>query len=295
MADTPTADLVVAGELPPAPYMLANQGFMSTLAARERKILELEITDAAGAQAAADLQRLITDDGIALEADREGLVAPLVAFQRKINAAAKPVLGRIETAKARLSAKLAGWANKEKERQAQIERDRLAELQRLRVKAEEETRQAAATAQRVLDATRARETAAAAPMSPAPAQPASPVVRRILVVDAPAPAPLAPAVRRLIVLGAPPPAPPKTETQVAIERLQHAPAPAAAAMPVGVKFVTTLDFEVLDVAVLPEPFVIRKADEKKIREQFCVGHVKGSPLPELAGVRFTENTRSVST
>lgn len=281
--------------------MLADQAFMSTLAERERRILELDITDSSGAQVAADLQRLITDDGIALEKDRKILIAPLEAFQKKINATAKPVLLRIETAKARLSAKLAGWANKEKERQAQIERDRQAELQRLQVKAEEERRQAAAAAQKVLDATRAREAAAAAHVA-APAPAAAPAVRtlpgmapRVLLAPETPPAPIVPAIRMLGILGAAPPAPPKTETQVAIERLQHAPAPAAAAMPVGVKFVTTLEFEILDVAVLPEPFVIRKADEKKIREQFCVGHVKGSPLPELAGVKFTENTRSVST
>lgn len=51
----------------------------------------------------------------------------------------------------------------------------------------------------------------------------------------------------------------------------------------------------LDVAKLPDAFVIRTANEKLIRETYCAGYKKGQPLPELPGVRFTVDESPVPT
>lgn len=285
--------IVVTGDIPPAPYVLADESFMLVLAARETQVLELQITDADSAQRAADLQRLITNDGQVLEAERTRILEPFVAMQKRINQVGKPLLERIATSKARLSAKLGSWQQKEKERLAQIERDRQSELERLRKQKEAEDRAAAETARKVLEATRAREAAAAVPT------PAAVPAPRVLPGMAPAPvvAPpvMTPAPRVLGIVSQPPPVAPKSETQKAIERLEHAPAPVVAAKPMGVRFVTRLKAEVIDLAVLPEPFVIRTPDLQKIRDVYCKGYKAGETVPTLAGVKFTVETTSEST
>jgi hypothetical protein len=262
--------------------MLADEAFMGTLATYEAKVLELKIEDAASAQAAADLQRLVTDAGSALEAERIKLLAPFLAFQRSINATAKGPQGRIDVVKARLRAALGSWDQKERDRAAQIERDRQAEIRRLQVQKDEEERQARHRAQKILDAQRAREEAARAPA----VIPGGPAPRVLGVTLPPAPAP-----RVLGIAPAPLPAAPKTETQIALERLTHAPAPVVAAKPSGVRFITRLKFEVIDIAVLPEPFVTRIPNDKAIRDMYVKGYKDGDPVPECPGIKFiTERT-----
>ena len=260
------ADLVIAGEIPPVPFVLLSGQFMEALELNEWNATHLDVTDEKTAQQAADLQRDLTSAGQALERERKRLIAPFVDFQREINAASAAPGQRIEVAKARLRSKLGSWQEKERARLAQIERDRQTELDRLRKKKDEEDRAAAESARKALEASKPKA------LAPAAAVP----------------------IRRLNLVPKLPPPPPKSETQVAIERLEHAPAPVAAAKPAGVRFVTRLKHKVIDMAVLPEPFVIRTPDDKKIRETFCVGFQKGDDLPICPGVEFISETTSES-
>ncbi len=90
----------------------------------------------------------------------------------------------------------------------------------------------------------------------------------------------------------PPPEPSPVEQQIAA--LKHAPAVVAKA-PSGVSFRETLEVESVDVKLLPEPFVIRTANEKGIRATFCTGWKPGAPMPECAGVKFVVKKIAVST
>ena len=78
---------------------------------------------------------------------------------------------------------------------------------------------------------------------------------------------------------------PKTETQKAIETLQHAPV-VAAPKPVGVTFRTTLEATVTNVDLLPEPFVTRTPKLAAIKATFCTGWTPERAMPECPGVRF---------
>ena len=62
----------------------------------------------------------------------------------------------------------------------------------------------------------------------------------------------------------------------------------------GVRMRSTLVFEVVDAAQLPEALTMRLPDAAKIRAQFCALWREGDPIPEVPGLRFTVDRKAVS-
>lgn len=93
---------------------------------------------------------------------------------------------------------------------------------------------------------------------------------------------------------APLPPPQKTETEQRIEALRFAPA-AVVATPVGIRMVVTLRHEVVDVNLLPEPFVLKTAKDTALRATFTTGWREGHPIPTCPGVRFWIDKQAPST
>ncbi len=262
--------------------MLANETFLSALAAVEGKISRLEIVDAATAQEAATLQDRLTTAGGLLERTRVELTAPFLAKQREIMEAARAPAERINKSKRALSAKLTAFADAERERIAKLDRERQLELDRL-----ERVRQVELLAEqkRIADAAAAlkakQDADAAAAAALAAKKPAA------LDVDfgddddiEEPPAVVAP--------------PPPTKTEQAIAALKHAPA-VRPITPTGIRYVTTLEAIVFDVAQLPDIFVERTPKLAAIKSTFCNGYKEGEPLPELAGVRFEVKRTAMAT
>ncbi len=83
----------------------------------------------------------------------------------------------------------------------------------------------------------------------------------------------------------PPEPPPKTATEIAIEQIKHAPA-VVVERPAGVTYRVALKHAVVNVKALPEPFVVRTANDAAIRAAFTSGWKDGEPLPECPGVAF---------
>ena len=62
----------------------------------------------------------------------------------------------------------------------------------------------------------------------------------------------------------------------------------------GVRMRSTLTFEVVDVAALPEALTMRLPDAAKIRAQFCQLWREGDPIPEVPGLRFAVDRKAVA-
>lgn len=249
---------------PSVAIVLCDGAFLTTLANVEARIATLKVSDAESAQVAADLQQRLTTAGRKLESARTELKAPFIAKGREIDEASRVPAQRIEQAKDRLKRQLLAYAEEQARiaREAEVARQKeLARLEAIRV-AEEKAAQAKA-------AELARQAAEAAAKSKAPTmdldfddEPAAPVQ--------------------------------KTETEKAIEAVQFAPAPVAA-KPTGVRFKSSIRIASIDLAALPETFVVRTANERAIRATFCVGWKDGDPLPECPGVSFSIDRTAVST
>lgn len=269
--------LHVAVVLPPAPYTLAGQDFMSTLAEVEAEISSMVVTSPESAQKAADTQSRLTKAGSKLEAARKTLKQPFVDAGRAIDAAAEAPMSRIETAKNTVKRLLTQYDEAERIKAANAERARQAELARLAKIAADEKREADRKAQEAADALLAQAEAARAALPP----------------DA-----------EVVDMGFDDPAPEyppehyeelrKTETELAIERLQHAPV-VQAPRPTGVTMRVTLVATVTDVRLLPEVFVERTAKLAAIRATYCSGWTEGKAIPECAGVKFEVSRGPVST
>lgn len=248
--------------IPPTPLVLCKPGFVHTLAVVEREIANLEVKDATSAQLAASIMQRLTAAGKLLEETRVNLKAPFLAKGREIDEAAKGPAKRIEEAKANVKRRITEFDDAQRKAAAEAERAREAELARLEaIRVEEEK-----AAQQ-----RAEELAAKAKEMPPPSD-------DIFDFDD----------------GEPPPPPPKTETELKIEAVKYAPA-AVIATPAGVVFKTFLLIDTIDLDKLPDTFVIRTADERKIRATYCTGWKAGDKLPEVPGVRFKIDRQVQST
>lgn len=62
----------------------------------------------------------------------------------------------------------------------------------------------------------------------------------------------------------------------------------------GVRMRSTLTFEVVDVAALPEALTMRLADAAKIRAQFCQLWREGDQIPVVRGLRFAVDRKAVA-
>jgi len=251
---------------PPAfPLVLADSAFLATLTKVEEQAAALRITDAQSAQQAADLQARLTTAGKKLDAARLALKRPFIDINAKIDETAREPAARIEKAKTVLKVALSAYDTEQQRIAAKAEADRVAELARL-----EKLRLAEEAAAAAKAAELAKLAAEAAAKSKVP----------VLDVDFGDDGPAEP--------------PPKTATELAIEAVKHAPA-VIAAKPVGVQFRVRLVHRVESVALLPDPFVVRSANDKAIRAAFCEGYKEGEPLPVCPGVVFTVDKQAVST
>ncbi len=111
-----------------APMVLANSGFLQTLASVEDQVSKLTITDATTAQQAADLQSRLTKAAKTLNDQRLALNRPFEDQIKAINTAAKDPALRIESAKSTVSRALTVFAVAEQQRVAEENRKRQAEL-----------------------------------------------------------------------------------------------------------------------------------------------------------------------
>lgn len=274
-----TLELVLPAITPALPLVLADRKFLSTLATVEHQVSELRVTDAATQQLAADLQIRLTSAGGALEKERKKIKQPFLDKCTEIDAAARPVTLRIDTAKAVLKKALTDFALEQARLAAKAEADRQAELARLEAVrlAEEKAKQekAAALARQAALAQAERDRAAEAARQsnlPPPAE-----VFDLGDDDCPDDEP-----------------PPKTETEKAIEAVRYA-APVVVTKAVGVATRTVLNMRVVDARLVPDVFVVRTVNEKAIRATYCSGWRQGMPLPEVAGIAFEPETTVVST
>ena len=251
----------------PSPLRLAQPAFLSSLKECETQIAALKITDATSAQLAATLQARLTTAGKMLEDTRARLKAPVLAQGKAIDEAARAPAARIAAAKQSLSAAQIAYAEEQQRIARKLEADRQAELARL-----ERVRQIEEFAAKKKADELAKQLAEAAAKSKAP-------TLEIDEDDAP-PAVVEP--------------PPKTETEKQIEAIQHTPV-VAAPKPAGVSYRVVLIHKVESVAKLPEPFVIRSANDAALRATYCAGWREGEPLPVVPGVVFTVQKTVVST
>lgn len=250
----------------PSPLRLAQPAFLSSLKECETQIAALKITDAASAQLAATLNSRLTTAGKMLEETRVRLTAPVLAQQRAIMEAAKAPAARIAKAKATLQQALTAYDQEQQRKAREAEEARQKELRRLEALRLAEEAEARRKTEEL-----ARLAAEAAKKAAVPA----------LEVDFDEPE-------------APPEPPPKTEIEKRIEQVKHAPA-VVVERPRGVAFRVTLRHVVTDLKALPEPFVIRTANDVAIRKMYCVGWKDGEPLPECPGVRFEVDRTPVDT
>jgi len=270
-------ELILPAITPALPLVLADRKFLSTLATVEGQVAVLKITDAATQQLAADLQVRLTGAGAALEKERKKLKQPFIDKGAEIDAAARPVALRIDTAKAVIKKALTDFAIEQQRLAAIAEAARQAELRRLEaVRVTEEAAAAAKAAELAKQAARVlaeREAAAAAARQANTPPPAEAFDMGDDCPDEPAP---------------------KTETEKAIEAVRYSPA-AVIAKPVGITMRTRLVLRVVDVAKVPDVFVVRTANEKAIAATYCTGWKKGQPLPVVPGCEFTVEETAVST
>lgn len=263
-------ELVVIADPPPAPLILASTAFLSTLAEVEEQTRNLKITDANAAQLAGQLQIRLTSAGSTLEKQRQALKAPFLEIGRKIDAAAQAPSLRIEAAKNLLKRGLSAFDTEQRRIAAEEEQKKQAELQRLEAIRQEELRQEQERKAELEEA--ARKAAAVA----------SPPVESMDFDEGEDTPP------------EPPPEPVKTETQVAIERLTHAPV-AAPVRPTGITFKTTLVPVVVNIHQVPDSFVEKTPKLRALTATFCAGWREGDELPVCAGVRFEVKREPVST
>lgn len=248
----------------PSPLRLAQPAFLASLKECEQQIATLKITDAPSAQLAATLQSRLTTAGKMLEDTRARLKAPVLEQGRKIDDAAKAPALRIATAKQQLQVALTAYDQEQQRKAREAEEARQTELRRLEALRVAEERAAQAKAEELarLAAEAAKKNAPAFDVSFDDDIPAEP--------------------------------PPKTEIEKQIEAVQHAPA-VVVERPRGVAFRVRLRHVVTNVKELPEPFVIKSANDMAIRAAFCNGFREGEPLPICAGVRFEIERTPVDT
>jgi len=261
MSDATSQSITLTPTLPPAPLVLCSPGFLKTLSGVEHEVAHIAITDSQSAQAAANLLQRLTTAGKALDDTRAELNAPYLAIQRQINDAARAPSKRIEDAKALIKRKRTDFDTAERERVAAEEAARRAEIARLEKQAKAEQEERDRKAKELADA-------------------AAAVQADMLVIDDDPPS--------TIEYG-----PQKTETELALERAKVT-ATVPAARVVGERWLVKLRIKDVDVAKLPEPFVIRQADMTKLRQLYTVGWKENDAIPEVPGVTFEIDKQPMS-
>ena len=275
-APTQLPALAVEVVAPAAPYILASPGFMSTLATVERTVDALKIADLQSAQAAVDLQARLTLAGNSLEKQRKALKQPFIEAGKKIDDAAKAPSERIENAKRKLKNMITAFEESELQRVAEEQRKQAEELARLETQRQKEEKEKADQARKdAEEALKAQMQAQEQAKAVADAAVAAGV--QVEALDFEEPVPEGPVLPLGEVI--------KTETELKIEAIRYTP-PAEVAKPTGIRYKVTLVPIVEDVNKVPDMFVTRTANLTAIRATFCQGWSDGSPIPELAGVRF---------
>jgi len=252
--------ITVAPVTPATPIVVCDSKFLSTLTAVEYEVASLKIADAQAAQAASGLLGRLTSAGTALNKARIALKAPFLTKAGEIEEAARAPAKRIEDAKTLVKQKLVSYQVEERRLAEEAEKARLAEIKRLEAIAAKE------------EAERQRK---AAEMAAKAAASAAPIVYVDFDDETPVPAQ-------------------KSATEIALEHAKHAPA-VVVEKPVGLAFKARLIIASVDVAKLPEPFIVRTPNERLLRETFCVGWKDGDPIPDVAGVAFKVDRQVAST
>lgn len=273
-ADPITQTITIPPILPAQGVILADANFVSTLAKVELEVAHLRVSDAQSAQQASDLQQRLTTAGKKMLASKKVAKSGFQSKIDEIEALAKKVDARIEAAKDHLKGLLTAWDQEQQRiaREAEIVRQKeLARLEALRLQEKAETRRKAEEVARI-----AAEAAAKAETEKARVA-GLPPPEAMEFIDFPDDTP-----------------PPKTATEIAIETVRHAPA-VVVQRPMGVTFRVSLRHKVESVAKLPEPFVIRTANDAAIRAAYCNQWKDGEPLPECPGVAFSIDRTPVST
>lgn len=286
---SPETRIVFRPKLPPAESVLVDTAWVNALTAIEERVAAHKITDGASAQVAADLQRRVTTAKKDLDAARKAIKEPFLEASRAVDEAARGPMSRIDTLLVSLKTSITVFTDAEAERVRQAELDRQREIRRLEREAQLERDRIAAEAERVAKV--AREAAAAAEVERKrveaeneKARAAGEKVPLDLGLDDDEPA-LPPE---------PPPPPQKSDAEIRLEQARHAPVPVAAKI-LGSAMRVTLEVQEVDVAQLPDPFVIKSANFAEIRRVYCVGYKENDPMPEVPGVTFSVRKQPVST
>lgn len=255
MSSAPTQILVpVVPKATTAPLVLVDASALAAIAHAEQRVGALKITDIATYQGAVSLLNDLTISATKLEKTRTELKAPFLEIGKKIDACAKGAADRIETLKRKVRGEIQAHDTRQREEAARIERERQAEIARLE-------------AEKLRQQQEAAKKAAALAAQNAPTD--------------------------LDFADDAPPEAPKTAIDARLEALKFAPAAPAPAVS-GLSFRVRLLARVVDVAKIPDAFVTRSANEKLIRETYCVGFKEGDKLPELPGVTFEIDRQPIS-
>ena len=238
------------------PLVLASPGFLQTLAKVEQDIASLQITDAASAQAAADLQSRLTTAAKTLDTQRKALNKPFEDQIKAINSAAKDPALRIESAKSDVSRMLTTFTVEQQRLQREAEAKRQAELKALQEQAAKEK----AEADRIAAEAKAAVTTDASEED----------------WGAPTPVVVAP-----------------TETEKKIAAIAVPTVRVVA--PAGVAMRVTLEAIVEDIDKIPPMFIERTVKLRAIQSTYCVKYADGQPLPVCPGIKFEIKRSTVST
>ena len=242
--------------------VVCDSPFLYTLSVVEREVSQIVISDEQSAQAVSNLLQRLTMAGKKLEDVRTKLKAPLIAKGREIDDAARAPAVRIEAAKKILKDRVLAFTAEQAEAARKAEAERQAEIRRLediRIKEQKAAEERAAAL---------AKQAAAIPPSDFDFDDGGEL---------------------------PPVAPPeKTETEKRIDAIKFAPVPKVA-KPAGVTTKVFLIIESIDIDHLPDVFVVKSANEARIRATFCVGYKDGDALPECPGVKFKVERQVQST
>lgn len=321
MTDSIQQIVAVQPITPASVTVIADSAFTHALTEVQREIAHLKVNSPEAAQTAASLLTRLTKAGTMLEAARKQAKKPFADKAAEVDRVAAVPAQQIEEAKTALKKMIAAYDALQQHNARVAEEARQAEIRRLQA-----LRDAEIKAQKEREAALALQAAAAAKRSQfrAQAEAATKVLvnghilsistdgKRMFWVDlARAPdatewAEATPEIRQQIeeAMGTattpepvnndldfgfdepPAPEPPaKTEVQRQLEAVVHAPA-VVEQKPSGVRHIARLRIKSINVAELPELFLVITANEAKLRSTFVVGWKDGDPIPEVSGVVF---------
>lgn len=250
--------LTLTGEMPATPLILLPAKVLSEVERLAEVGKTFKITDAAQANVAAQYLREATGLSKDIEKAREEVKRPFLEFGRRIDAATKGEIAKLDASIKTLKATMTAW---------QAEQDRLARIEAERLRKEQER-----LAREAAEAEKARLAAEAAQRAAAAAQADDEDDLSGLAADMEAEQAAQKA---------------KQAAAQAVEAARQLAKPAAPAAPAGVHYRTTLKHTVVDVSKLPAALTIVTANETEIRRLYCQGWKEGDAIPTVAGVSFT--------